>query len=180
MNSSRNGPCSRKGTRGWTGSTSSCQPFFRTSPGRTLGHASGRGPGAGPPQFSISGQKRSRLHASGRAGDRYSQAGYTQRPSAMGRTGLALKPGHLTISRSETRDQDRTTAGHGLAAQRDPPGCRRRATGAVEKTARPSHKPNPAVCGKTSHTTPACNRVGRPKGPPDFCGRSCAAHTGAR
>ena len=45
------------------------------------------------------------------------------------------------------------------AAQRDPPGCRRRATGAVKKTARSSRKPRIPTCGKTSCTTPACKRA---------------------
>ena len=80
-------------------------------------------------------------------------------PSAMDMTGLAVKPGHRTISRSDTRDSDRMLAGHGLAAQRDPPGCRRRATGAVKKTARSSRRPDTPAWGKTSRTAPACKRA---------------------
>jgi hypothetical protein len=32
----------------------------------------------------------------------------------MDMTGLAVKPSHLAISRSDTRDQDRMLAGHGM------------------------------------------------------------------
>lgn len=121
------------------------------------------------PQSKSIRERRSRLPGCAVPATKHIERGNTPRSLCHGHDPPSHPARHHTISRSATRDPDRTRTGRGLAAQRDPPGCRRRATGAVKKTPRSSRKPQIPTCGKTSRTAPASQKEpDDPEGRPTF------------